>query len=185
MRKNKTIQKNKTMITLTAIAVLLVGIGVSFYIYSSQEDISNSATVDYDPPTEEEKASGDAQKEHNVQRQDFEQNYEQEANANPNVRKVATVNLVSASQYSNNFEVRAYVTGVYEDGGKCEAIFEKGSSTVTFETSAFKDATTLQCGALDIPVERFSSALGDWQMKILYTSGSANGTFGPTTVTIK
>lgn len=184
-------RKNITKISLKKILLLLVllivvGVGIYFLFLNKDENGSteNGSTINYGPPTDEEQAAGDRQKKETLVRDELEKKYKEDARANPGAQKKATVTIVSAGQYGATVEARAYITDIYEDGGICTATFTRGSQTVTQDSSAFKDATTIQCGALDIPKARFNAS-GDWQMTVSYKSSNANGVSGTRVVTIQ
>jgi cytoskeletal protein RodZ len=101
-----------------------------------------------------------------------------------NGKKKAVINIVDASQYDDTFEVRAGVTNLTEEGGKCEFVFTKGSQTLTRTTNAIFSGTRVDCETLDILVVDFP-AKGEWQMVVKYTSAAAVGSSDSRTVTIK
>ncbi len=168
----------KNLIILAA-AVLLVGGGVYAYSrYQSNRDAdsgTNINNVDYGPPTPEEQAAGDEQKTENT---------EKEGNINATPSKTANIVLIDANQYFDIFEVRAYISNQYEDGGTCTATFTKDGQTVRQTSNAFKDASTTQCGALDIARSRFPT-VGDWQLIVEYSSPTSSGQTTTQTVTVK
>lgn len=86
----------------------------------------------------------------------------------------AAVQVVDVGQYGSIIEARAYIANVYEDGGKCTVTFLKGNLTVTRTNTAFKDATTTQCGSFSIDRADFAQA-GSWEATIKYDSATARG----------
>ena len=101
-----------------------------------------------------------------------------------NGKKKAVVNIVDASQYDDTFEVRAGVTNLTEENGKCEFIFTKGSQTLTRSTKAIFSGTRIDCETLDIPVVDFPSR-GEWQMIVKYLSATAAGSSQTKMVMVK
>ena len=142
---------------------------------AAQED-SSSETINMDPPTEEEKAAADQQKDKNINRDETDKN-------TPPPTKNAQLYITDASQYDDTIEVRAYVSNVYEDNGTCKATFTQGGNSVSESSTAFKDATTTQCGTINIPRSKFPSS-GQWQLVVHYSSSQSSGKTEPQQVTI-
>jgi len=172
MKIKKNIQSKKAIISLLALLVI-VCTAVTAYAFHNEKDNQFNDTprainsVDYSDPTQEESNAGNEQKEKNKEREAID--------ALP-TSKNAAVTISDATQYNRVIETRAYVTGVYEDGGTCTATFTKsGSISKTISKSAFKDAKTLQCGALDITRDEFDDA-GEWTVIVSYDSPTATGT---------
>lgn len=169
-------KQKKVIIGTLVILLLFVG---AFFIFKYEKDSSSRSQdnqVNYNPPTEEEQKAADTQKEKNLQREQIDESSPQTQNAN--------IVIVDASQYENIVEVRAYVSNLYENGGKCTATLTNGNLTVRKASDAFKDATTTQCGAIDIPLSEFSTK-GNWNLKVSYSSGSSNGESENKNVSIK
>lgn len=174
MRIRKKSSKKPFIIALIA-AVVLIGGGVWAYSYFSNDSENNNTRnvneINYDPPTEQEQKAGDEQK---------EQLTKDEQTPQTNDVQVA---IVDANQYDDTVEIRAFVQGIIE-GGTCTATLTKNGQTVTKKTDAFIDATTTQCGNLNIPRSEFPSA-GEWSLKVSYSSESHAGTSEEWKVTIE
>lgn len=173
--------KNKKILIVTVIVLLAAAVATVVVIKHSSDTSSNKTngprsanSVNYSGPTKQEAAAGNKQKAADVQRD--------QTNSRP-APSTASINIVDATQYGDTVEVRAYISNVYEDGGRCIATFTMGSSSVTQASTAFKDATTTQCGALDIPRSRFPNS-GNWQLVLSYSSSTASGSTPIKTVTI-
>lgn len=158
--------KNKKVIIVSLLVIILLAGSVFAIQYVKNDSDPNKDATSYSPPTIDEQEAADTQKERNIQRE----------TADKSTDKPQTANLVivDANQYSDTVEVRAYVSNIYEDGGKCVATFSNGSSTVQETSDSFKDATTTQCGAINVPVSKFP-AKGSWQVKVNYSSQTVTG----------
>lgn len=161
--------------------MLILGSIAGYYWYqNSQNNKDDYYFINYDEPTEQEQKAGDSQKDKNIEREKLENDYVPPANGN---YSTALVQVNSAGLYDGVLEVRATVTGVYEDGGVCEAILTRDGATVKKTSQAFRDATTVQCGALDISRSEFNKA-GAWNLSVSYGSGTAKGSSDSQIITI-
>lgn len=158
--------KNKKVLIGSLIVVLLLAGSALAVQYYKDDSAANDDATSYSPPTIDEQEAADTQKERNIQREAADKSTDKPQTAN--------IVIVDANQYDNTVEVRAYISNVYEDGGKCTAILSNGSATVQEASNSFKDATTTQCGAINIPVSRFP-AKGNWQVKVSYSSQTVAG----------
>ena len=64
--------------------------------------------------------------------------------------------------------VRAYVAGVFEDGGICTATAVQGSQTITRQSTGFKNVSYTQCPPLE-----WSLSAGSWTVTVNYKSPRA------------
>ena len=161
-------------------------IGGSAAGYSLWQSRTNNQNPEYTPPTKEEQVAGEVQKEKNIAEEKQIKEAEKEAQQTPALKK-AEVIVTDASFYQydgNKVEVRAYIANVYEDGGTCTAVFTQNGQTVTAKGAPFKDVSTTQCGAMDIPRSQFTAG-GEWQVVVSYVSATASGQSAPKVVTIK
>jgi len=160
-------KNNLSKLLLGGLAVLLIIGGIVYGIFYYNKPPADG--VNYSPPTEQEKQSGNEQKERNIEREKID-------NAPKNDGSVKTISLTvtDAAQYGDTVEVRAFSRDVYENGGRCTITFTRGASTVTSQSNAFADASTTQCGALDTARSKFPET-GTWSYNLTYTSASSQG----------
>ena len=93
------------------------------------------------------------------------------------------VTIVDASQYGDQFEIRAYADMV-EDGA-CTFTFTKGTASFKKESVATVGPSTSSCKTVDISISDFG-ATGDWQLSVAYKSDSGKYSGSTTkTITIK
>lgn len=158
--------KTKKFIIPTAAVLVLASGGA--YAFSTRNDNKPtdspiSEGVNYGPPTEEEQNAGDEQKERII---------EQEAQRSQPA-ETANVVIADANQYGNQIEVRAFVTNAIKTG-TCTFTFSKGDNSFTKKTDAFKDASTSQCGALNVPRSTFPSS-GMWNVLVKFDAQNISG----------
>lgn len=177
MQYKKQIPKNTKRLVyyaLVVIAVLLSTVlllektGVTnFFKAKKPVTASNDQTTDsinYSPPTIEEKAAGDEQKTkitENTNTQDI---------SKPNNAEIV---IVDASQYNDEIEVRAFVANVLEKG-TCTFKFSLGSISFTKTQPAFPDASTTPCTTLTVNRSEFYSS-GKWNLLVTFDSDNSSG----------
>lgn len=172
---------SRLMLAIGIPVVLIVGIGVWLLTAHNPSRSINNATprtdsektatakssspsINLSPPTDEEKAAGDNQKQEIVKQQE----------SPPTPNNIANVVIVDANQYQDEVEVRAFVGNRIDTDGTCTITIAKGMTTVTRTKKATADATTTQCGSVDIPRSEFAEG-GQWDVTVTYTSGGATG----------
>ena len=170
--------KNKKIAIIVIVVIAVILIAGAVFLVKSRSDKNTTAnstgqrsTINYDPPTEEEQAAGDEQKQQNAEEQ-------ARIDQQPTTGRKAEVVVSDATYYpydGDNIEVRGYISNVLEDGGTCTATFTNASGQKVVKTNpGFKDASTTQCGALDVPRSQFPAG-GDWQLVLSYQSSTASG----------
>lgn len=155
---------SKLLVFATITALLLVSGGIYIYSKNKSNKTSNStenSTINYSPPTEDEKSAADTQKEANVKQND---NDNQAADASQ-----VKVFITYAGEENGIIEVNAF-SNHYEDG-KCTIVFTKDSLKLIRETPAFRDASTTICTNPLIKRADFPSS-GEWDLKVQFTSPS-------------
>ena len=151
--------------------VLAVGVGVIIWQNSKAEPSQITATpaeetINYSPPTEQDKQSV----EDNKQRIVDEQN-QQTPPTTPDGLKQVSVTVASADKQS----VFASVSGVVEDGGTCTATFTNGSTTLSSTSESVANVSYTQCGRIQPPVLDG----GNWSVTVSYLSTTAKGSSEP------
>jgi hypothetical protein len=173
---------NKRVIVLAVVAVLLVGGGVlTWHIRRSTPAQNQTSTdtpmpddepIDFGPPSEEEKKTGDTQKDSNV-------NQQQQENQQPSGNKTVIPAITDVGHYDQQIEARAFVPGIFEEG-TCTFTFTQGSAKVSKTSPGTKDATTTTCKPLFVPRGEFPSS-GQWSLVVSYASATAKGNSEPKT----
>lgn len=161
---------SKKLLIIVFAAVLLVAV----LIYSTKSrggSFDNGANTDinYSPPTDDERRLANSQKTQNVMRQESENN---QRNNREDTNKVADVVITYAEEQNNIIEVNAF-SNKYEDG-TCTILFSQGSSKITKQTPAFRDASTTICTNPLIKRSDFPSG-GEWDLQVIYNSPSFSG----------
>src|SRR5437763_1014631 len=128
MRK---LRLNRKPLLLT-LAVLVVGGGVLAYSVVNNNNsslASPNATapkkqadtprqINYGPPTAQEKAAGNANKDAAINRQNINNNSPSSPNSN---KKSVTPIITSSSQSGSTITINGFVSGIVENGGTCTA----------------------------------------------------------------
>jgi hypothetical protein len=177
--------KNKKLVTLLSVVILLVAtlfvlekLHITNFIHkknAASTQGQGSGTVNYNPPTDEEKKAGD-----NV---DIKKNTPPTTSQTPpqtstnEVSGSASVAITDANVYNGQVEVRAFVSNMIADG-TCTYTFTSGTKTVTKTSPAKADASTTNCLTLDFDVSELSYSK-KWTVTVKYenqqktASGSA------------
>lgn len=168
------------LVAILVVAALAFTVGKKLTENNSQAPTgkvsTDTGTIDYSPPTEEEKQAADTQKDENVKE-------ETERNNPDNVSQKTTVLITDAGIYDGVVEVRSFIPDHYEDG-TCTLTFVNGSKSVTKDTPAYRDVSTTICTNPTFPAAELGS--GSWQVTVTYTAISKNtsGTSQPSTIVV-
>lgn len=177
-------KSKKPLIIAIAVSIALLGAGLWAYAYFSNrgtdDDTRTVNEINYDPPTVEEKAAGDEQKKKLEPTKPDENTDPSDPPEDSNQVKVV---ITDAGQYDDIIEIRSFIPDHYQDG-TCTVTLTKGTTTVTKETTAYRDASTTICTNPLIKRSEFPSA-GDWTVRVQYASANARGTSELQTITIK
>lgn len=168
----------KIKILFIALLVLILTIGGFIYFRNSQDnrsqgtnDISRpEALVNLNPPTEQERQSGDAAKPKILQQEQARSNGSQ---ATSSGKKSVTPTITYADQYGQQIEVGGFVSGIFEDGGTCTLELQKEGRKVSVKVNSIKGANSVDCPVMSI--SRTSLEAGQWQASITYSSTNAVG----------
>lgn len=165
---------NKKIVLLILFLVLGTGIFVvskTHLFRASPGDVTPGLKdVNLEPSTEEDKEAVEENK-NELSKKIANENQSTQTNSSP---KTVSVVITDASQYDQQIEIRAYVSGVIENGGICEILIKQGVQEIVKKVSGKSDATTTRCEALTVPRSEFANN-GQWQVTVSYTSSSASG----------
>lgn len=168
--KNKN-QKIKILLIIAAVLVLVI-IVLLFLFYKGPDTIKPQSPGSSSTPTTKASTTPVTQSSSDQQKQDNIQQSQAEA---PSSKASANITITEASASTDKVSVRAYISNIDEDGGQCTAVFtQQGQTTVTQASNSFSDATTTQCGAIDVPLSNFSGK-GTWHLRLTYNSSTASG----------
>jgi hypothetical protein len=165
-KKSKT--KLRLIIGLSLVAILAV-CGYLFYRHNhSTQSISN--TINYGPPSK-----SDAEDVNNNKQRIVDEN-NNPSNSTPtdsSGKKAVKPVITYAGQYGDSIEVGGYVN-LFEEGGTCTATFTHGSITITKSVAAVRDASSVDCPVMAVPVSQFTTK-GSYSVSVSYISNSATG----------
>jgi hypothetical protein len=168
-------QKHRNHLLLIAVAVLLIaGVGTFFVVRShagAANDVRKPNSVDYGPPTEQEKKETEAFKE-----QQQKQNGETPAPApKTDSGKLAVTPVISyVGQYDASIEASGFVPSIFENGGTCTLTLTHGSTTVTKTSAGSEDARTTRCQTFSFPARELKP-VGTWTAVLSYSSPTSEG----------
>jgi hypothetical protein len=169
MKKNqrKSSIDRKTALVAGLIIICLLAVGM-FVVHRNAKNVKSPQIIGTDgqkvtltPATPQEKRAADDHKSSILQKDEAINKAEPD-----NTPVSASLVITEASSTS----VRAYISGVYEDGGSCTATAVQGSQKVTASSVGFKNVSYTQC-----PSMTWSSPLsgGAWTVKVTYKSNTA------------
>ncbi len=185
--KNKKYSNSKKRIVFLALVIMLLGLLSAFaYRYVTNKDSSPSAgikkgdSINYDPPTPTDKKRVE-----NTKQNIANQQTQPDAKTPPQVGKKSVKPIITyAGQYGDAVEVGGQVSGIFEDGGSCEATFTKTPLHVSKKVQAVKDASSVSCPTISVASSEFSSK-GTWQVELSYISVNYQGVSDVRSVDIK
>lgn len=183
--------KNKKILTTVIIpgAIVIVLIVSCVWILLQKKSHDNTTTgqapqpeslVNYSPPTDREKQSGDSVKESVLQ---DEARRNQSPTQTTDGRRSVTPVISYAGVYGNSVEVGAYVSGIFEDGGTCTLTLKKDSEQKTVSITSEKNANSVDCPVMSI--SKNSLSVGSWDASVFYGSKAASGTSHIKTIEVK
>lgn len=176
--------KIKTTKFIIIVMVALVVSGILFLVLKRDSgglDDTGLTTINYSPPTEEERKAGNEQKQANEDRN--RQIEEQNQNHTDKKQVKPFLSYWGQDSDSRSIEVNGYITGIYEDGGTCTLTARKDQQEVTTSRKAIKDAKTTTCGLLEIARDKLTP--GNWSVAVTYNSSTATGTSDTVNVEVK
>lgn len=176
--KNLSLKKPKTRLTVWAWLVIVGGVlalAASGYFAFAQNNnqtaspTTNNSDISLEPATELERQEAEENKDRIVDSQN-QPSPSPETPQSPGSKKSVAPTVTEANRSS----VKAYVTGIFEEGGTCTATFTKGDQTLTKTSDGFQNASYTQCAPMDLD-SGFLSA-GKWSVTVKYSSSTSEGT---------
>lgn len=182
--QNKQKHITKKMAILSVIAALVLS-GFAYALYQRSNSVETNqpneadSSINYSPPTEGERQSGDERKKEIV---DEGQSTPTTDEGSTDKKKVDVV-ITDASQYGDDIEVRSFIANVIQEG-MCTITFTKGSQSITKAAPAHPDASTTICTNPPIKRSEFPTS-GEWTVVVSYESQTATGKSQEQTITIE
>lgn len=180
MKLPKPKTKKLRIILIAIAAALVLGGGTLAYFLSNQKNNLQSAegprpvnTIDYGPPTEQEKQEASDKKDEIIKQEEARQ----EAEKNPEAVKNINLSITRAGQVGDVVSIRTVISGT--SSGTCNVQFTKSEQPTLTKTFPIAfEATSASCQGADVPVSEFSAG-GDWTLSISAVSGG----YGSSTIT--
>lgn len=123
-----------------------------------------SETINYEPPTEQERQEANIRKEQIIQEQV----------QNNSSTKFVTPIITDAGKYDSSVEVSGFMPGIIESDGTCVVTFKKGLLSVNKTVKAIPDASSTHCTNVIVSVSEFTEK-GIWDVTISYSSSKSKG----------
>lgn len=178
INKKSNIQYKKILLpSICIIILILVGGYIYLRVYQKpkvQIDKNTSGqTVNYEPARPAEKKETEANKDKIVEQQNAKNNQTTSSTDKKTVKPTIT---------NTNGSVNAYISGIFEEGGTCTAIFTKENVTLSKTSLGFQNVSYTQCAPMIIGSGFLSP--GEWNIIVKYSSDKSEGTSDKQTMVI-
>lgn len=190
MQINTPKKRTKTkVLVITALVVVALLIGGLTYAYfqkvwpfaSTQKNVATDTktdtnTVNYDPPTNQEVKDSQDGKKNSDNTSDDSPKKDDTGSSTTKPKKTASVGIAYADVNGNNLEIRAFTNSVIEGTGTCTAtatMVGMSDMKVTKSSEAFIDASSTQCRPIYIPLSQLHS--GSWKVSVKFASPDYTG----------
>ena len=153
---------------------------------SSAPQTKPGQTINYAPSTPEEKKDVENNKDRFIKEQQNTSSTPTQSTTNTSSTKAVTpiiTNPVGAINSASVNTVNAYVPGIFEENGNCNATFTKGSNVLTKQTTGFENVSNTQCAPISIDPGFLS--VGQWTVVVSYSSAKAEGASSELKVEVK
>lgn len=159
----------RRIVIITLVAVVLVGASGGIYLFKnrapSNDTPARKPTINYAPASDTDRKENDDTKDRIVN----EQKQNPSTDPAPTQKKAVTPTITGTTG-----SIKAYVNGIFEEGGTCTATFTKDGTTLTKSSAGFQNVSYTQCAPISIG-DGFLSP-GTWSMTLNYSSATAEGT---------
>ena len=176
-KTNKTNTRKKINIIVISVISISVLICFGYYYKSSEKNTTtpiDNETINYEPARPAEKKEAEENKDALVNRQEVEKT---DTSTTTNKKQV------KPSITNTSGSVNAYVSGIFEEGGTCTAVFNNDAITNTKTSTGFRNVSYTQCAPINIE-SGFLSA-GTWTVTVKYSSEKSEGTSDIQTIEVK
>lgn len=171
-KQSSNTSKKILIIVLAAAATAAVAYGV-YLMYFAPKPATNTGpqdTINYEPPTDEQKAAGDRQKEETINKTD-------DNNDPPNGEDSISVSYTAVNQTDGQLLVRALIGAVSNDG-TCSLTLTKGDAVVKKTAGMQSGPNSSTCKGFNISVSELSP--GNWTILLQVKIGSEQGKISQT-----
>ncbi len=193
-KTNKT--KTSSYIIAGVLAIIAIA-GISFGVFvlvrqirlqenPRQNDTQNTNTADTPLRTEEDLQDDEKVAEAS---NDAKDRMEADDNVTTTVEKDQSGLIIARPEISyvaiedDNIVAGGQIPNINETEGTCTYVFTKGSTTVTESAEILPNPSYISCAAVRIAKTKFSA--GEWNVKILYKSNTAEGESASQSITIQ
>lgn len=181
-RKNISIMKNKKLIILIVIPLLLASIGLGYFLIKNNQKTSQLPTtseelqtIDYGPSKPSDKVQQNSK--------DEIINKSVSPQGSETTETPMSTSITNASQLDKTIRIRTLVEG--STSGTCIVRFEKqGATTIEREAPYQPQASYVICQGFNIPVSDFPSS-GQWSVLLTAKSNDGRQATASTSIEVK
>lgn len=160
----------RRIVIIALAAVVLVGASGGIYLFKNRAQSNDTPaerkpTINYAPASDTDRKENDDTKDRIIN----EQKQNPSTDPAPTQKKAVTPTITGTTG-----SIKAYVNGIFEEGGTCTATFTKDGTTLTKSSAGFQNVSYTQCAPISIG-DGFLSP-GTWSMTLSYSSATAEGT---------
>lgn len=133
------------------VAVVLCGYYIWQYKLNKVEPVNNTGidqTIDLNPPTSEQKAAGETQK---------------NETSTPTNNDLG-ISITSINSSDDPVQIRSVISGAVSNAGTCVLSLSKGSSLITINSGTYAMPSSSTCMGFDI--NRSDLSIGQWQLTL-------------------
>ena len=170
--KSKVSRSRKLLLIIFLVVLATSLVWVLFVRNNTKKDTpttnSNNQDIKYAPATPEEKKEAENKKNEIVKKQE---------NQNNNIPTSGTKTNVIPTITNTTGSINAYISGIFEEGGTCSAIFTKDTSSLSKTSVGFQNVSYTQCAPMNLESGFLSS--GKWTVVVKYSSDKSEGVSSP------
>lgn len=184
--QKKTFLTRRLTILIIVLLFSLVALGgVIYWRYYSNPQSSDTRpmnTVDYSPPSKQEKDDAEAKKEEVIKKEEDAKKTNTGSAATTSKDMQVTISRANQAGAGQPLNIRTIITGT--NSGECNVELKKDGQTSINKTFAITTETTYAtCKQADITASDFSAG-GEWNLSITAKNGSVQSPAATTKVTI-
>lgn len=177
------VKTKKSKIIAGTILVLFLAVGFGAYSVHNneqptpaQQEGSAKPSINYDPPTEEEKKQTDDHK------TELGEKTQPRPSAN---NQISVAPEITVAEVSGDFvELGSYIPGMFENNGNCVVTFTRNDHVVTRQVQSVAEGRATYCPLVKVPLSEFPNK-GTWQVKVTYNSAVYTGASAERNIEIK
>lgn len=169
------LKNKKVMIPILLLAIVVAGSAVYLVSQKSHDqNESNNDTneqINYDPPTEEELAATEDNKNRIAEEQNAAETTTPQASQTEKTKVTPIIGYVESD--TTSVRANGFISAVIEEGGTCTLTLRRQNSVIEANSKSLPDAQSTVCGLMEISSNQLST--GNWTATISYNSSKYQG----------